>query len=162
MSGYAESMLRRLRQRPGAMSEIGESSRAPIELSELIHDLEIIRDETFRCKRITQALLDLSRMGDSHRTAVSLWQVIEDVVSLVRNTPGARDRQILVTGEKGDNLIVVGSEHELKQVLINLIINSLQAVPGLKGRVEVHAMRQNGWVEMQVIDNGCGMASGVV
>lgn len=38
-------------------------------------------------------------------------------------------------------------------------MNAVQAVPRAGGRIELHAGRRNGWVELTVQDNGCGMSA---
>jgi two-component system NtrC family sensor kinase len=148
ISGYTESVLRRLREYANALDS------AP----QLLADLEIVRDEAFRCKGITDGLLDLSRMGDLHRAPVSMKRIIEDVVGLARSTPMSQERTLSIRNDGPDDLCVSGSAPELKQVVLNLMINALRAVPPTRGRVELTATRNNGCVELRVADNGCGMA----
>lgn len=147
MSGHAESLLRRLRSGGGGA----------IDPAALTHDLEIIREEAFRCKKITQDLLDLARPGDQSRGAVSMWQIIHGVTDVLRLAPDSRHVLIETSGDADDQLLVAGSEPELKRVLLNLAMNALAAVSQINGRVELRARRDNGWVELCVYDNGCGM-----
>lgn len=149
ISGHAESLLRRLRAAPGALTQP----------EEVLRGLEIIKDEAFRTKRITQGLLDLSQMGDDHRAAVSLRSVAEDTVALVRSAPAYRSRTIEVLGQPDDALAVLGSGPELTQVVLNLTINALQSTAEAGGRVQIEGRREDGWVELVVRDNGSGMAS---
>lgn len=147
MSGYAQSLLRRLRQPRAANRDD----------SELVRDLEIIRDEAFRAKRITRQLLDLSSGGDAQRSSLSLWRVIDDVTSILRGSVYCDGVALETVGDKADPLVVSGSEPEIKQVVLNLTMNAAQAVKHDHGHVELRARRQNGWVELQVRDDGCGM-----
>jgi signal transduction histidine kinase len=50
----------------------------------------------------------------------------------------------------------MGHEGELTQVMVNLLVNALEATPG-SGKVTVEAMRHDEWVQVKVIDNGRGM-----
>lgn len=148
ISGYAESLLRQIR------SQTAKSS----DLSAIVSGLGIIRDEAFRCKHITQGLLDLSHLGEEHRVLVSIRQVMDDVAQLAHASPAGRDREITVQADgPNDPLHVLGSSPELKQVALNLIINALQSVSQGTGRVVLDATRCNGWIEMCVRDNGSGM-----
>lgn len=147
MTGYAESILRRL--------EEGASDLPPCQ--QLKRDLEIIRNEAFRCKRITHGLLDLARSSGDHRAHVSLRATIGAVVGVLRATPMGANRNVTFNGGSDDALSVIGSEPELRQVLLNLALNALQAVEPDTGRVELEATRRNGWIEVTVADNGCGM-----
>ena len=47
---------------------------------------------------------------------------------------------------------------KLKQVLLNLTVNALQAVSPVEGKVMIEGRRRNGWVEVCVADNGYGMS----
>jgi len=50
--------------------------------------------------------------------------------------------------------------HRLTQAVLNLVVNAGEALdPGRGGRVAVHAAAspRRGWVELSVIDDGCGM-----
>lgn len=146
MSGHAQSALRRARSTGGAPD------------ANLARDLEIIRDEAFRAKEITRQLLDLSSGGSTQRTPVSLRGVIEDVAGILCDTPLCNGKSIEMTSEADDPLVVSGSEPELKQVVLNLTMNAVHAVGADGGTVELHTRRANGWVELQVRDNGCGMS----
>jgi len=146
MSGYAQSILRQLRD-----------PAAPPATTELVRDLEVIRDEAFRAKKITQQLLDLSRGGDSQRSLVSLWRVIDDVTEIVRGANLFQGVSIERVGDKSEPLLVWGAEPELKQILLNLTMNAAQSLRSDGGRLELLARRSNGWVELVVRDNGCGM-----
>jgi signal transduction histidine kinase len=59
-------------------------------------------------------------------------------------------------------LTVFGSVSEIKQVLVNLMVNALEAVGPSEGRVRLEGRRNNGWVELSVIDNGRGMPADVI
>lgn len=147
MSGHAESLLRRLRE---AQSKNDDSG--------ILRDLAIIRDEAFRAKKITQQLLDLSRNGDAHRGPVSVWRVIDDVTAFLKNARMCDGVMVRTSGETDDPLRVVASEPELRQVLLNLAVNAAHAVTAATGKIEIAAARNNGCVEIQVRDNGCGMS----
>jgi len=50
---------------------------------------------------------------------------------------------------------------EIKQVVLNLLTNALDSVDE-GGLVEVRLSSGDGWAELQVADNGCGMTSEVL
>ena len=54
--------------------------------------------------------------------------------------------------------MVQANENEMKQVLLNLVANALEATEPGRGEVRVDVARSNGWVEVRVADNGAGMA----
>lgn len=56
-----------------------------------------------------------------------------------------------------EDLTVFGDEAEIRQVLLNLCVNALEAVDPLTGVVRIVARRVNDDTEVDVEDNGCGM-----
>jgi putative PEP-CTERM system histidine kinase len=47
---------------------------------------------------------------------------------------------------------------QMNKVVTNLVLNATEAV-GAEGRVEVSTTQENGWVVLEVADNGCGMSA---
>jgi signal transduction histidine kinase len=147
ITGYAEMSLKRLSEAPEE-TPAGEAARA----------LAVICEEAFRCKQITEKLLSLSRSSDENRKVISLAAVAQHVVSMVGGLPAYRDRRLVLSGQGRDDVSVLASEPEMKQVLLNLTVNALEAVEPGKGEVDIAVGRQNGWVELSVSDNGRGMS----
>ena len=104
---------------------------------------------------------------------LSLGGAAAEVASVVGGLRPFRDRRLLVkaegAGERGhrggaggaaegdEGLSVMADEGEMKQVLLNLTLNALEAVPP-GGEVRIELSRQGGWVELSVSDNGRGMS----
>ncbi len=151
ISGYAELTLRRLRRdRPDGVD------------ADLEKALQIVRDETFRCKQITTKLLSLSAGRENSRERVSLRQVVDDVASMLAGLKPYRDRHVHVDMPDGSACDVTGNETELKQVVLNLAINALEAVAPDVGEVHFGGSRQDGLVHLVVRDNGRGMTPEVL
>jgi signal transduction histidine kinase len=152
ISGYAEYALADLKTgNPAAAAEVDNT-------------LKIIRDEAFRCKDITAKLLSLARQGETKRQRVNLADVAENVVSVVGGLRDFKDRRITVRAETRELLTVDGVEGEIKQVLMNLLINALEATADSEGSGEVHVTVTRGddphgrpAVTLAVSDNGRGM-----
>ncbi len=160
ISGYAEYSLAELRQHGdniSATNDTGVSGNGAACNAEMEKSLQIIRDEAFRCKEITGKLLSLAAGGDENRRPVSLPQVAEHVASMVRGLQAYRDRRLVVEHQPGADLTVSAVEAEIKQVLLNLTINALEAVPAGIGQVHITLRRERDHVEVSVADNGRGM-----
>ncbi len=125
-------------------------------IHESIEALGIITDEAFRCKQIIEKLLSLSRGGAGGRTAVSMKRVAQDVADMVAALQAYRDRRVEVR-LCDDPLIVRASDAEMKQVLLNLVINALEATEAPDGRVTITGRRDGSQVRLAVWDNGRGM-----
>jgi signal transduction histidine kinase len=56
--------------------------------------LRQIQDEAFRCKEITQSLLDFSRMGSAERQAVDLTELVRGMIDMLRHVGRYQGKQI--------------------------------------------------------------------
>ena len=148
ISGYAELCAKRLRRL--AVSE---------QTSELLGWQDMIRDEAIRCRQITDKLLSLCRGagGGVERDTVSLTHLASDVALMVRGLPNFQGRRLTVAIDPADRFNVSGNAAELKQVLLNLTVNALEAIVVGSGEVVVDARRAGGLIELTVTDNGRGM-----
>jgi len=146
ITGYAELTMKRLRALDGdpAADDAAKS-------------LQIIRDEAFRCKQTTEKLLSLARGGSDAREPLSLAEVAQEVALMTRGLKNYRDREVKLNFDDAASLRVVANPGEMKQVLLNLTINALQAVPPGTGQVRIEGRRKADWVEVTVSDNGRGI-----
>lgn len=151
MSGFAELSLKKLRTAPDSAAV--EDARK---------SLQIIRDEAFRCREITEQLLTMSRGGGSAtRSPVDLHGVIDDVAAMVAAHATYRNRRIEIDVEQRAELTVLGDDAEMRQVLLNLCVNAMEAVDPAAGVVRIACRRDGDSVELSVEDNGCGMTESV-
>jgi signal transduction histidine kinase len=148
ISGYAELTARKLRT-PGPLDAASAAEAAKC--------LHIIRDEAFRCKDITEKLLSLSKGGNEDREVLSLADVAKEVAEMTRGLKSYRDRRLRLRFPADEPLCVVAQRTEMKQVLLNLTVNALEAVKPREGEVCIEGRRTNGWVELRVKDNGRGI-----
>lgn len=124
--------------------------------------LRIIREEAFRCKEITERLLDLARGGSDSREPLDLACVAQDVVAMTRGLKRYQDRRVTLKMETAQPLQVRANRTEMKQVLLNLTLNALEAVPPERGEVRIEGRHTEKWIEMSIADNGRGMAPEVL
>ena len=120
--------------------------------------LRLIQEEAFRCKEITDGLLDFSRSGDRQVRDVELRGVATSVVEMVQRLGKYREKELLL--EPGGPVWASGVETEMKQVLLNLATNALESV-ATGGRVRVRVDECDGAAQVVVADNGCGMSEEV-
>jgi len=94
--------------------------------------------------------------ASSDAASSQLAAVLTDLRPLV----GARlhpDAELVLPAPPGPCLVAVGHE-ELVGVLVNLVGNALDALPAGRGRVEVALRRGDGAIELEVRDDGVGIA----
>ena len=122
---------------------------------EVERPLRVVLEEAFRCKQIIDRLLLLSRGASGERTNVQLDRVVHDVVQAVRAMTTVRERQFDM---RIVPVTVYADAGELRQVLLNLLINAIQFTRS-DGRVCVCVEQANRFGQVTVEDNGAGIAA---
>ena len=136
-----------------------EVDEARSEDVKVVHDyLQMIQREAFRCKQITEKLLDFARMGDSQRHNTELRDLVEGVIEMVQHLGKYQDKNLELVA--GDPVIVQVNAQEFKQVVLNLITNGLESLDA-GGKVRVSVDRQGDQAQITVEDDGCGMTDEV-
>jgi signal transduction histidine kinase len=127
----------------------------PIDPARVRTNASIAREQILRCRGITQHFLRLSR-GQCHNGAVvDLHETIAAAQRLVDPTARAHSVQIEVRPFP-TSLHVRAGDAELQNLLINLLLNAIQASkPRSKIVVSTHGGED---VRIRVIDEGCGIA----
>ncbi len=121
--------------------------------------LRMIQNEAFRCKGITERLLDFSRMGDVTRQSTDLRELVQGVIDMVGHLGRYQDKRIELAA--GEAVIAPVNPQELKQVVLNLVTNALDSLsPGGTLAIELHTAGTR--AEMVFTDNGCGMTDEVL
>ena len=121
--------------------------------------LEKIERQTFRAAKIVNGLLNLSRPGtaSNERIDVDLNAIITDVFSLLEHqfTVGS----IKVRRELSPSAAaVLGIEHQLQQVFLNLFLNARDAMPS-GGWLSVSTRVEGDRVIAEIADTGSGIPS---
>lgn len=116
----------------------------------------ILIQEVDRLNRVVGQLLEFSRPLAIHRQAVRLKPFIEEAVKLVARQ--SSQTGVTTTLEMVDEtLAAVMDADKMSQVMLNLFLNALDAMPG-GGRLTVRVSNNgNGWVQIQVADTGEGI-----
>jgi PAS domain S-box-containing protein len=125
------------------------------EAAEVAEYHELIRKEVSRCKRITDKLLLLARRAPSEARWVDLKTSVEETVSLV--VLEAERRGVALEWSWTDDIPPVKADDgQLRQVLLNLLLNSIQATER-GGSVKVRGSKRESDLAISVSDNGCGI-----
>jgi len=120
--------------------------------------LQMIQREAFRCKQITEKLLDFARMGDSQRHSTDLRELTAGVIEMVQHLGKYQNKNLMLAD--GDPAIVQVNAQEFKQVVLNLITNGLESVD-TGGTVRVVVECRGSTARIVVEDDGCGMSEEV-
>jgi signal transduction histidine kinase len=120
--------------------------------------LQMIQREAFRCKQITEKLLDFARRGDQQRHATDLRELAAGVIDMVQHLGQYQDKRLELA--PGLPVITAVNPQEIKQVVLNLITNGLESLDA-GGEVRVAVERTPDAARIVIEDNGCGMTDEV-
>ena len=124
-------------------------------LDDLREYLGLIRSEAFRCKTITNGLLDFSHTRAAEHTPLDLGDVISSAARLV--THQQRGERIEFRIETAEDLPrVSGDAGQLQQAIIALATNAVDAMPD-GGVLKIASGRNGGRVFVEVSDTGAGI-----
>jgi two-component system NtrC family sensor kinase len=118
-------------------------------------DLDLIIHETSRAAEIVRGLLDFARERAAIKEALSINDVIQKTIRLIRNQK-LFDR-IVIEEDLARNLPQVeGDMNQLQQVLLNLSLNACEAMPD-GGRLIVRTLAGERTVVTKITDTGSGI-----
>ncbi|NNJ25529.1 sensor histidine kinase [Alienimonas chondri] len=134
--------------------------------------LEMIARETARCSDITRKLLTFAKGNGGVKEPTDVRTLAEEVLEMVRPMSKYADRRVefdpgpagcVVTGgpeDRAGGAIASVNGPEIKQVLLNLTLNALEATPD-GGTVTLAVRPTADAIEVTVEDTGCGMTEEV-
>jgi signal transduction histidine kinase len=109
-----------------------------------------------RAARISQNFLRFSRAPDADLRTVDLSALAAEVRDLMLRTAAAANIEITVEPATGGPASVVTDPFKLRQVLLNLVTNAIQAI-GRDGRIVIEISVNRECATIAVIDNGPGI-----
>lgn len=116
-----------------------------------------VKGELNRIAEVIAELLSFSRINKRSTQEVELNGLVSEVVLLIDHMIKRTEIRLRVHNYPED-LYVLGNENQLKQVLINLIKNSIESIEG-EGRIDLFLSfyPEEQTVELRVEDDGCGI-----
>jgi len=120
---------------------------------------ERIHHESARMGRLVNELLELTRLQGAEPLPtpepVALDWVIAEVVDRTRTTASAKNIEVIYTGPKGAT--VYGSDTQVATAVTNLVENAI-AYSGEDTKVSLTMRQDEDWIEIDVADQGIGIA----
>lgn len=130
----------------------------PIDPERLGKALENAEFELKRTRDVLEHLRYFVSGGRVERLPVNLFEVVDAVARLLQSKADARDVRIEVESVSLPNLMA--DYIQIKQVLINLITNAIEAAAETSdGMVSIRCCHDRSTIEIEVADNGKGIAS---
>lgn len=121
--------------------------------------LQMIQTEAFRCKQITERLLDFSRIGHAERQPTELGDLVRGVIAMVAQLGKYQKKHIEFHADGA--VVAPVRPQEIKQVVLNLLTNALESLDQ-EGTVWIVLSQKDDYAELVFRDNGCGMSPEVL
>ncbi len=121
---------------------------------------ERIIEGSQRIKFIVDDLKDFVRdEGDEKQLAVDLNQALETAVRLTANTVKQATNNFSLS-YAADLPLFAGSVQRIEQVIVNLIMNSCQALPDNSASIDISTRyeKDKECIELIIVDQGCGIS----
>jgi signal transduction histidine kinase len=121
--------------------------------------MDIIGSEIHRLDRVVQTLVDFMRARELHLVEVDLRRLLEEVAMLA--APDAEQHGVTIRREMaGEPLPVKADLDFMKQALLNVVLNGIQAMPQ-GGELTIAARRNEHAAVAEIRDRGMGIAQDV-
>ncbi|MCY4486321.1 MAG: ATP-binding protein [Deltaproteobacteria bacterium] len=118
--------------------------------------IELMRAEVHRLNAIVEEFLTLARPLNIKPDLVKVDQLLKDLTTLTGGDAESSGVEIAVV-HHGPRPVVKADPDYLKQVLLNLILNGLQAMPE-GGKLTIETSIRDGKMRLSVSDTGVGIA----
>ncbi len=127
----------------------------PEQNNDISAKLEIISKNVKRASNIINNLLEYSRHSEYERESIDLKKLVSNTMSLIEKEFVAKNVEYVF--EDKANTFVCFNMDSLKQVLFNIIINAIQAMPN-GGRLKVSIEQSStDSVDLKISDTGIGI-----
>ncbi len=133
---------------------------------------ELIIKETGRLNQILTEFLEYSRIGPSLLSKVELVHLLDEVIQIAQKHPSFKPTISINKSITSELLYVLGEENQIKQILLNLLVNAQEAMEEKGGEIQIsnkslnqmdqfyfneEEPEESDWIPIAVIDQGKGM-----
>jgi signal transduction histidine kinase len=119
--------------------------------------VDVLSSEMSRLDRVVQTLADFSRPMEPIFQEQDLLPIVQAVVQLVAAEAEQANIAITVAEDTpGKSLRVVADAELMRQALINIVLNAMQAMPE-GGAIHMHLSRERGSAVLSIRDTGSGI-----
>ncbi|MPM76667.1 Signal transduction histidine-protein kinase AtoS [bioreactor metagenome] len=111
--------------------------------------------EIERLNSLINELLEYSKPKKAFKENVNIYEIIEKILALIGNKIQKESVKINIDIPK--DVFVYADKNHLKQIIINLILNGIEAINKEEKSINISSMESLGKTYLMIEDNGCGM-----
>ncbi|MED0981017.1 ATP-binding protein [Bacillus paramycoides] len=117
---------------------------------------DLMLSEIERIEAILQEFLSIAKTDEIPTEKKNIYKIFENVVSLINTKAIMTNIQVELIADSSE-IIIECSENQLKQVFINILQNSIEAMPD-GGKISIHMKEMNeDGVIIDIVDEGIGI-----
>ena len=135
------------------------ATKCPELPSQALLDIEKIVNASLHAREVVKKLLIFARQMPTKKSKVNLNQIVEEGIYFFESRC-AKEGIELVRLLSPNLPRITADAAQLQQVLVNLVVNSIQAMPQ-GGRLTLQTLADDGYVSLVVEDTGMGMSEEV-
>ncbi|MDH6561185.1 two-component system sporulation sensor kinase B [Bacillus sp. TBS-096] len=113
----------------------------------------LVLSELDRAQDIITSYLDIAKQNYYQIESLNLSKLLEECASLM--TSYANFKSVTIHQSIEPDLYIQGDVTKIKQVMINLIKNAIEAAPEHEGKIELFASKENHKICLYFVDNAC-------
>ena len=126
---------------------------------DLTQQMDVISNEILRLDRVVKTFLDFTRPVKLNLTSVPVSSFVSDIVELA--TPHAAGAGVEIqVGTTPENVLITVDADLIKQAVLNIVINAIEAMPG-GGTLKIEASERSDDAEIRISDTGQGIPAEV-
>ncbi len=119
---------------------------------------EDVPEEIERLNNIITSLLEYSKPREPKKELLDIYNTIQDTLSFFSNQFHSKHIQLVLNIQK--NIFIYVDKQQFKQVVINLLLNAIQAIEGTENpKIMLYTQLDYPYINIVVKDNGCGINS---
>jgi signal transduction histidine kinase len=122
---------------------------------DIVQQMDIISREIVRLDRVVKTFLDFTRPVDLKLSNVPVGELLEEVAQLARPQAAASNIKV-ETKNEAEGVEVRADRDLLKQAILNVVVNAMQAMPQ-GGGLSLEAQAGEDGVELRITDTGGGI-----
>jgi signal transduction histidine kinase len=142
----------------------GYAQCARLDFSEdqqMYRDLTIILDEVERLDSIVERFMNFALPNKPQKRMVSIFELIDSTIKLMKND--FTESGIVAKYSRCDNDRILIDADQIKQVIINLLLNSIQASSkGDEIKINTFRNEEEGMLGIEIIDEGTGIKEDII
>jgi len=125
-------------------------------LQETLDFLDVIEKNVKRCCELAEVWQSLGKKDAARMKPVSLNELLREIVSVAEQTIPNSKIHVELENDAGPHEIHADSI-QIFRAIQNVVMNAVQAITSGEGTVRILCRQTEDWINLEVVDNGCGM-----